>query len=137
MGINPNVLWKMINVNGDEIIDREEYSLALEKATASQDEEQFVELTTRDGELKTISSEELFRMSAESGGDDIQHDENGNLFKEDEGELNITEIAKKNPELARFIAIGNWALDSIAKYHGWTAQKNISSEVFAPGWLWE
>ena len=69
------------------------------------------EVITRDGEKRLLSFGELSaRMGENSRGMKLQGQR---MVKDSEGTESLEELAKKNPELARFAAIGQWCLDAL------------------------
>lgn len=115
---NVEMFFSKIDDNGDGKIGKDEYHSHLEQAIENDHDE--IDFISHDGTKSKMRKDDLFKLSAESL-QNLQKDENGNMFKTESGKYSLKEVAKKDPQMGRFIAIAYWVLDSL-----------ISNDMFSP-----
>ena len=114
---NPKLLFQLLDINHDNVITSSEYEDILEVNFSDISNQETVKLKFRDGKTREVTREELFNivnMGNEEQGAGISNDGN-NIFKNTHKSGSIEEIAKDNPDVARFVAIGRWIQDELTK----------------------
>jgi Ca2+-binding EF-hand superfamily protein len=82
-----------------------------------QGDKKTVKLKNRNGEEKEVTQQELFDIMAKSTSEfPTETSDEGNLIHADMGTGSLEDIAKKNPGMAKFIAIGKWVCIYIFVY---------------------
>jgi len=74
-------------------------------------EEEKIEYTSVDGEKKTMTKEQLVKQMKEQ--QEMFAQMNGEMEKEESGEMSLSEIAEKKPDLDRFIKVGRFAFETL------------------------
>jgi len=109
----------LADADGDGELTSEEYSRLMNMGSANgskeRDEDNFATFKSRDGTVRNLSRkdfESLVRqsenMQARMSGKDIP-----GIPEEKEKRRSLEDIAKEDPELAKFIAIVRWAVDEL------------------------
>lgn len=114
---NPKLLFQLLDLNHDNIITLSEYENILEVNFSDISNQETVTIRSRDGKTREVTREELFKivdMGNKEQGAGISNDGN-NIFKNTHKSGSLEEIAKDNPDVARFVAIGRWIQDELTK----------------------
>lgn len=105
----------LADADGDGELTSEEYSRLMDVGRNEKDEGNFATFKSRDGTVRNLSRkdfESLVRqsenMQARMSGKDIP-----GIPEEKEKRRSLEDIAKEDPELAKFIAIVRWAVDEL------------------------
>jgi hypothetical protein len=114
---NPKQLFHLLDLNHDNYITEYEYENILDNNFSDISNQETVKIKTRDGKIREITREELFKLvnvRNEEHSDGITR-EGDNIYKNTFKSGSIEEIAKDNPDIARFVAIGKWIQDELTK----------------------
>lgn len=104
-------LFKLTDHNGDGKITLKEYGKMFAGLQSPGQANEPITVQTKDGETKTINQSDLFgKLREQMKG---FRKENDQILREDEKTEKIADIEKDNPALAKFISIGQWALDKV------------------------
>lgn len=103
-------IYTHFDVDHDSHLSKHEFSLYFNVLT---DHERKVEIITADGKKKTVTQGEFLKMEEEKRKG-FKY-ENGQVSKVNEGSLNLDQIKEENPDLSRFITLGQWAHHQITR----------------------
>ena len=98
---------KIFDTNKDGSISVKEFNKATEKVEEAFELEEYIDVTMADGSSKKIHKSELFNNVKDSANGFEMRNEK--IYKEENKDGNITELAKKDPALGNMIRIGQWA----------------------------
>ena len=114
----PDVGWEsllhFLDINQDEIISRKEYNRVVANINEQRNGEDDVLFRDRNGQESLLNYQDFFKIMEDSMN---QMPKGGSNVEEGTVNYNLTEIAKTNPEMARFIAIGMFAQDTLLSYN--------------------
>ena len=114
---NPLLLFQLLDINNDNVITLSEYQYILEINYSEISNQETVLMKSRDGKIREVTRQEMFdivNMNNKEQDDGITND-NNNIFKNIYKSGSIQDIAKDNPDVARFVAIGRWIQDELTK----------------------
>ncbi len=107
-------LFQFLDINKDEIISRKEYNKVVANINEQRNGEDDVLFRDRNGRETLLKYDDFFKIMEESMN---QMPKGGSNVQEGTLNYNLTEIAKTNPEMAKFIAIGMFAQDTLLSYN--------------------
>jgi len=114
---NPLLLFQLLDINNDNVITLSEYQYILDINYSDISNQETVLMQSRDGKIREVTRQEMFdivNMNNKEQDDGITND-NNNIFKNIHKSGSIKDIAKDNPDVARFVAIGRWIQDELTK----------------------
>ena len=113
-GIGWESLFQFLDINHDELVSRKEYHKVVASINEQQNGDEDVLFRDRYGKESLLKYDDFFKLMEASMN---QMPKGKNNVQEGTLNNNLTEIAKTNPEMARFIAIGIYAQDTLLSYN--------------------